>query len=235
MKIAIIEDVEQYAALLKSYLMRFGEEHNHTFKINLFSNAIAFLEPYSADYDLIFMDIHMPYMNGMDAARKLREIDKNVLLIFVTNLTQYAINGYEVEALDYILKPIGYYDFALKMSRAMQKIPTKDHSELLISTANGIIKIRPTDIYYIESSGHHVFYHLKGKIYKQNSSLSAVESTLKPYPFARCNNCYLVNMRYVECVKGYTVTVAGQELQISQPRKKTFIQQLVLFTEGKKI
>ena len=171
-------------------------------------------------------------MNGMDAARKLRELDKNVMLIFVTNLTQYAISGYEVEAFDYILKPINYYDFALKLSRALRRLPDLSTANILFSMIDGMFTINPSDIYYAESAGHHVIYHCKDRDYTQYASLTAAESKLSAYHFVRCNNCYLVNLSHVQKVKGYTVTVAGTELQISQPRKKSFIKQLAKFAEG---
>ncbi len=156
---------------------------------------MSFLEPYAGDYDLIFMDIQMPYMNGMDAAHKLREIDQNVALIFVTSLGQYAINGYEVRALDFILKPIGYFDFVLKMSRAMQMLPEKTSAVIMVNTTAGVVKLIPNDLAYAESSGHHVIYHMKdGKTYEQYASLKSVEKELADFSFARMNSCYLVNL-----------------------------------------
>lgn len=229
--VAIVEDDIEYAKGLESYLKRYEDENGPLFKITQFQNAVAMLENYTATYNIIFMDIRMPYMNGMDAAHRLRELDKGVILIFVTSLSQYAVQGYEVDALDYVVKPISYYDFALKLARAIRRLPEGDKNELVISTVNGMVKLVPEDIRYLESVGHHVLYRGRDKEYKQYGSLSSAEKKLKPYGFARCNSCYLVNLRYVEDVKGYTVTVGGIKLQISQPRKKAFIGELVRFTE----
>ncbi|SCP98431.1 LytR/AlgR family response regulator transcription factor [Anaerobium acetethylicum] len=232
-KIAIVEDEESQARLLEEYLNRYAEEKKIQFKIQKFTNAVSLLENYSADYDIIFMDIRMPYMNGMDAAHRLRKLDKTVLLIFMTSLTQYAISGYEVEALDYIVKPIGYYDFALKMSRAMQRIPKDSPDEIVVSTVNGMVKLSPSDIRFLETEGHHVIYHTADADYRQYGTLSSAEAKLQSYNFCRCNNCYLVNLQYVESIQGYTVTVDGKELRISQPRKKAFVQQLLDYTKRK--
>lgn len=123
-RVAVVEDDEKAAATLKQYLTRYGEENQISFKIGMYSNAISILEQYSANYDIIFMDIRMPYLNGMDAAHRLRVLDSTVALIFVTSLTQYAVSGYEVDAMDYIIKPVNYYDFALKLSRVLKRIGT---------------------------------------------------------------------------------------------------------------
>lgn len=227
--VAIVEDDREYAEGLESYLNRYAQENGFQFKVTRFSNAVAMLENYTANYDIIFMDIRMPYMNGMDAAHKLRELDKSVILIFVTSLSQYAIQGYEVDALDYVVKPISYYEFALKLSRAVQRLPKGEKRELVISTVDGIVKLIPENVCYLESVGHHIIYHAHGKEYRQYGSLSSAEKKLKQYGFARCNSCYLVNLRDVTDVKGYTVTVGGTKLQISQPRKKTFVAELVGF------
>lgn len=232
-RIAIVEDELKYSCALEDYINRYSNEKNLLTKIKVYSNAVALLENYTAEYDIIFMDIRMPYMNGMDAAYKLRELDKKVLLVFVSGLTQYAIKGYEVEALDYLVKPISYYDFSLKMSRAIQKLPQNVNSEIIISTINGIAKLSPNDIRFLETDGHHVIYHTAKEDFIQYATLSSAEKKLRSFDFARCNNCYLVNLQFVQRIKGYFVTVDGKDLQISQPRKKAFVQQLIAYSERK--
>lgn len=222
-KIAIVEDEEAQRTALKNYLEKYGEEHGYSFTIKTFSNAISFLDNYPADYAAVFMDIRMPYMNGMDAAHRLRELDKSVIIVFVTSLMQYAINGYEVNALDYIVKPITYGDFALKMARLVKRLPENGETRLIIPTSSGKVKLNPSEILWLESVGHHVVYHTAEGNYTRYSSLTAAEKELRGLGFFRCSSCYVVNLVYVKGVKGYTVTVGGDELQISQPRKKAFM------------
>ena len=224
--VAIVEDDNTASKTLSDYLSRYAEENHIQFRISPFSDAISMLDNYTADYDIIFMDIRMPYMNGMDAAHRLRALDQKVILIFVTSLTQYAIEGYEVNALSYIVKPVKYYDFALKLSRAVSKVPLVNSTKFELHTKTGTIRLDPQEILYVESSGHHLTFHTFSGEYTQYNSLTKLEEQLSEYGFSRCNSCYLVNLRYVREIKGYTVYLDGCELKISQPRKKAFVQAL---------
>ena len=109
--VAIVDDDEKVADMLRSYLERFSKENDIEFQAESFGCAVDFLSAFTDRYDIVFLDIELPDMNGIDAARKMREIDGTVALIFVTNMRQYAINGYEVNADDFIVKPVPYFDF----------------------------------------------------------------------------------------------------------------------------
>lgn len=224
-RIAIVEDEDYQAQTLQRYLERFSSENRVDFTIRRFAEAVSLLDNYSPDYDLIYMDIRMPYMNGMDAAHRLRALDQDVLLVFVTALTQYAIQGYEVEALDYIVKPINYYDFALKLTRALKKLPQEAaEGMLLVGSENGTIRINPRSVRYVEVTGHQVVYHTLNGDVQQYGSSSQVEKELDATQFVRCNSCFLVNMQYVRGIKGYTLQLDDGELKISQPKKKRFME-----------
>lgn len=229
-RVAVVEDEAQAAKTVKEYLSRYEMENSIKFDLKTFPNAISLLERYTAEYDLIFMDIRMPYMNGMDAAHRLRALDQKVMLIFLTSLTQYAVAGYEVDALDYIIKPVNYYDFALKLTRAVKRIPAPETTDsITISTEVGWIRLDTGDIRYIETDGHHVLYHTLCGDYRQYSTLNDLEKKLVQYGFFRCNSCYLVNLRYVTSVKAYTAFLDICELKISQPRKKEFLRRLATY------
>lgn len=232
-RIAIAEDEKEHADALAEHVERFAREMDTPVDITRFDNAVTMLENYKAAYDLIFLDIKMPYMNGIDAAHRLRELDNDVMLIFVTSMRQYALEGYSVNAFDFIVKPVTYADFQLKMSRAFKQLKNNaNQSEIMLSTENGLIKVRAADIRYVETDGHNIIYRIiGGNDIVQYSSLKAVEARLEKYGFARCNSCYLVNLRYVKSVKGFTVDVGDTELQISQPRRKKFIQSMIEYVE----
>ena len=106
--IAIVEDEQEYAEQLQTFLEQYGDEHNLRFKVTVFGDGAEILEEYQPIYDLILLDIEMPQVNGMDAAERIRNQDQDVVMMFITNIASYAIRGYEVGALDYVMKPITY-------------------------------------------------------------------------------------------------------------------------------
>src|SRR5574344_3090327 len=118
MKIAIVDNELESTALLRRFLEQFQEERKlPPFLVATYANGLDFLEGFDGSFDLVFMDIEMPVMDGLTAAKKMRLKDPSVLLIFVTKMAQFAVNGYEVNAMDFMLKPIGYFNFAFKMDK----------------------------------------------------------------------------------------------------------------------
>ena len=108
------------AKILQDYILRYSEEKQEPLAVECFENGLNFISDYKASCDIALMDIEMPHMNGLDTARKLREFDSQIPLIFITNMAQYAINGYEVQALDFMVKPIEYFNFSLKLDKAIR-------------------------------------------------------------------------------------------------------------------
>lgn len=230
-KCAIIEDDAKQAKKLESHIEKFGLDNGEFFETTSFSNAVAFLENYTADFDVAFIDIRMPYIDGMQAARMLREKDDRIIIVFVTSLAQYAIEGYAVNAADYVLKPVEYAEFALTMARVMRRLSKKEDM-FTLHTKEVNVRIKLAAILYIETDGHNLIYHTHGKDYVRYAPLKTAVKELEGKGFSLCNRCYLVNLSHVKNIAGMTVTVGGTELQISQPRKKQFIADFKAFTGG---
>lgn len=231
-RIAIVEDREDAAETLSAYLEQYREATGDEFHVTCFRDAVQFLEPYLG-FDLVFMDIQMPHMDGLEGAARLRRIDRRAKLIFVTNMAQYAVRGYEVEALDFIVKPVAYPDFSFKMKRAMNAVRMSRRKELSISLPTGLMRISSDELLYVEVRGHVLSYHLLAQTVAARGTMDSLEQQLATWDFLRCNNCYLVNPRYIDWVRGYVIKVGDDELQISHPRKKQFMQQLgEWFTKG---
>lgn len=229
--IAAIEDSREEASRLERYFERFGQTCNIQFNITVFGDAESFLAHYKPVYDLVLMDIMLPGMNGMDAAARLRKLDETVMLVFITNMVSFAVRGYEVNAFDFIVKPVNYSQFTMKMQRILPRL-TSSEAEIVLNTAGSIIRLRLSQIHYVESNAHRIFYHTINGQYEVYGSMKETESALDPKIFARCNNSFLVNMNYVQAADGFTVTVQGKELPISRPRKKVFMEQLTTFLGG---
>ena len=168
----------------------------------------------------------MPMMNGLEVAKKLRASDSSVALIFVTFLAKYALRGYEYAALDYVLKPVNYNAFKIKIRRAIQNCNERKTKSVRLPSNKGEIYLPVNEINYIEVFGHDITYHTsKGEI-KAFGTLSLIESLLPAGQFERCNRCYLVNLRNVTRLEKNFVFLGEEKLQISSPRKKEFVNKL---------
>lgn len=230
-KIAIVDDEMEARDTLYSYCRKLAVKIHEELEITLYSRGSELVERYD-DYDLIFLDIDMPEEDGISLAKKIRKIDNEVILIFVTNMAQMAIKGYEVRALDFIVKPINYYSFTLKIRSAVDMINSRKNRNIVVNSEGVIRKISTNDLFYIEVSGHYLFYHTSAGIVRQKESLRKVEEKLKDISFKRCNNCYLVNLKHVTCVNKDDIEVAGNWLKISRPKKKEFLQALANYMGG---
>lgn len=225
LRIAIVEDEKQCQASLIEHLYRYEKEHADNFIVRTFSDGIDILDDYTSEYDLIFLDIHMKYQDGMTTAKKIREFDNSVIIVFITALAQYAIEGYKVNALDFILKPVAYEQFEGTMDKVL-KTADKYHKskEIIVSDDGAKRKIDTEDVYYIEVAGHTIVIHSKQGVYETRSkSLKVIAEELKEYGFVQSGQSHLVNLKYVERIKGDAITVGGDELFLSRSRKKDFI------------
>lgn len=225
-RIAIVEDEDAAVEKLTNMLQLYGKEHGQEFDIIRYKNAVIFLTNYQPNFDMIFMDIQMPHMDGMEAAQKLRKLDTQTLLVFVTNMAQMAIRGYEVEAFDFVVKPLHYDSLALKMDRILKSLARRQDQNLVISSDGARILVSAHDIYYIEVFDHRLVFHTEKGDYSTYGAISKYAEQLEPVGFFQCNKCYLVNLRYVKKVDKYVVTVKNDQLQISHPKKKAFLEAL---------
>ena len=232
LRVAIVEDEPASARQLEDYLARYQTESGEGVEAIHFPDGAALLQEYRPIWDLILMDIEMPRMDGMTAARHIRERDPVVLLMFITNMAQYAIRGYEVEALDYVLKPVGYAAFAFKMRKVSSILRRRRSSGVVLHLAGGVRRVPTDELLYVETVSHRLHIHTADGVFTMPGTLRDMEEQLAGEHFVRCNKCYLVNLRHVREVRQNIVQVGGEELLISRPRKKEFLQELTDYLGG---
>jgi DNA-binding LytR/AlgR family response regulator len=236
LKIIMLEDEAQAAERVMTLFSRFRQTHpeaRDAFTIKHYDDPVIFLTEYRCDADLLLLDIQMPGMTGMETAKKIRKIDPDVMIIFITSLTQYAVEGYSVNAFDYILKPLHPAAFEAKMERAFRVLNrNRSGDALTISTKEQKRRVPLLDILYIEVNNHDILVHTEDQTFKQWGTMNSIESELAGAPFVRCSVHYLVNLRYVQGVSGDDVILPGTRLPISRSRRKEFLNAIAQYEGG---
>lgn len=224
--VAIVEDDSNYQKELKQYLSDYEKEHAQAFRVDVFSDGDEITQDYREDYNIIFMDIEMKFLDGMTAAEYIRKVDQEVVIIFITNMPQYVMQGYKVEALDYILKPISYYQFAQTLERAISRMSRRTREYLTVAIKGGFQKIDLSQIRYIEVLDHDLIFHLRDEQIVAKGSMRDAEEKLKEKHFFRCNKCEMVNLSYVDGIVNNDANVDGNMIQVSRSKKKAFLNAL---------
>lgn len=220
-KAIVLEDEKEQSDQTIAFLNQYASETKKcSFDIHAFSSPMEFLCAYKHDADLLFLDIRMPGMTGMDVAKEIRKKDPEVMIIFITSLTQYAVEGYSVSAEDYILKPLSYPEFKLKMNRALSRIQVKSGKTLMFVDKDGISKISASSIMYVETNLHKLIFHdNEGFTHIRHQAMKECEDELKEFDFIRINSSFLVNLHYASKIADGDMILNDQtKLKISRPR-----------------
>lgn len=232
-RIAVVEDSKDDTLNFRHFIEKYEEENKCTFDVRYFSSGVVFLEEYHAEFDIIFMDIDLPEMNGIDVSKKLRERDSEVVLIFLTNLAKYAIKGYSVNAFDFVAKPITYYSFSTMLARAVKKCSYGKGVDVTINNAGSIVKVSIDQVAYIEVYNHQLVFHTDKGDYPQWGSLSSIEEEYIGYGFAKGNSSQLINLRRVSAISGSQVNLDnGKVIYLSRSQKKDFALRFTEFIAG---
>lgn len=212
-RIAIVEDQEETRECLNRFVRQYAEEQGLQVEISLIADGSEIAEHYTPGFDIIFMDVEMPRLDGFGAAE--------------------AIRGYEVDALDYVLKPVNYYQFCTKLSRAIQRVQRRRGGQVVLQLAGGGIQLLDTaDIYYLETHSRMLYYHTAKGEFAVRASLQSAEKQLAEYHFVRCNQCYLVNLVYVKGIESDFALVKDDRLEISRRQRTAFLTAVASYMGG---
>ena len=231
-RIAMVEDEAAVREQLMGYVQRYTRQYGTEFSVTEFADGVDILENYRPVYDIVFLDVEMKHLDGMETARRIRALDADVVLIFITNMAQYAIRGYSVGALDYVLKPVPYFAFSQQLMKAVTRLEKRAKRYLTVPVEGGLRRLDTASIYYLESEGHRVHFYTDEGDFSAPGALKAFEEKLADCPFARCNSGYLVNLAQVRELRQSTVQVGPCELQVSRPKRKAFLAALTDYIGG---
>ena len=231
-QVAMVEDNPNERARIRECLKYVEQTDGVLFDVHEYPTGLEFLGAFAPTFDLVFMDIEMPGMDGMETARALRKMDPSVVLIFVTNMAQYAISGYEVEALDFILKPINKYSFAIKLRRALTRVVRRTEDYISVKTDGEVRALRIASIRWLDVNGHYVVYHTTEGDVTEYTTLKQAAAKINRNAFALVNRSCLVNMHYIGAVAKDSVTIGDTRLDISRPQRKAFLAAMSEYMGG---
>lgn len=229
-RILIVEDAPAEADALESCLRRWAEESGEQIALERLGSATEFMATRRAA-DLVFMDIDMPGLSGMEAAEHLRTYDEQTPLVFVTNLAQYAAHGYAVDALDFLVKPVTYEGVSACMARALRAIRRNAGTTIALATPEGLRVLPLSQIAYVDILRHDLYYHLAedGEVLRLRGSIRAAAEELGD-AFVRISASCLVNMGQVRLVRQGSVVMAdGTELFYSRGCRKAALETLAAY------
>lgn len=233
-RIAFVEDDAATAQAAKAYLGRYSQEKGIPLQADHYQRAEPLLDGYTPRYELILLDIRLKGgMTGMEAAQKIRKLDTSVQIMFITSLARYAVKSYEVGALDFVVKPVSYYQFAMKLDKAVRVIRRSEDVSLAVPTTRGLKVLPSREITFLEVRDHELVYHTGAGEYRTRASLNKLEEQLRGHGFLRTTVSHLANMRYVSEIDGtMLVLTTGDRLPISRARRKDVLAGLARYLGG---
>lgn len=219
-KIAICEDKKEQQELLKTYINQIFEALYIKYKLEIFNSGEELLENYQNDTDVLLLDIQMGQINGMDTARKIRSIDDKVEIIFITSLIEYALEGYEVRAYRYLIKPVKYENLKENIINCIKEVDIKN-KYIIVKEQGNQIKLDINEITYVEVQKETITIHTLNEVYKTNGTMINIEKDIDCDRFFRCHKSFLVNLDHIKSIKQYTAILENsEEVPVSRYRFK---------------
>ena len=229
LRIAIVEDEanqrEQLAVGVRGVLAGLEAE------LVCLDEAAPLLARYAAGerFDLLLLDIQMPGMDGMSAAARVREFDADVLIVFITSMAQYAVQGYKVDALDFLVKPVTREVLDACLARALRRLRKREPASLSVRSGGSLRIVPVSSILYAESREHRTLLRTREEEIPCAGSLGSLEEALIPHGFFRCHAAFVVSFAQVERLDGGDVLVGGQRVPLSKHRRRQFLAALAAF------
>ena len=222
--IVICDDEPRSQKLLLSYLKQFSQESDEIFNITVLSSGEALIDQLPNNTDILLLDIKMGQLSGMEAARILREQNNYVRIIFITTMTQYALEGYEVHAYGFIKKPVSYEPFRRQLAEALSSLVRQEGHFISVCQGAETLRVNVNDILYMEAFKHDILIVTKSAVHKCNTPLVQFEQQVKEDPFFRCHKSFLVNHKNIKKInKDCLIMCNDDAILLSKHRRKEFL------------
>lgn len=245
-KIGIVDDEKESREQLLSEIRRFEAEYRMEFAVQEYDSARAYLSDPHSGCDILYLDIDMPEMTGMELAERIRETDGEIILIFCTNLQQFALNGYSVSALGFLVKPVQWYSHRLYLERALkvlekraQRANTPEKRRIVIRDGAVSKVVDAASIRYVEVQQHYLFYHIQEEqdgrdtVVKTRGTMQEAADLLVPRGFVRCSSSFLVNLEHITAVSRMNVYLGEEALPLGRTYKDAFTRDFSRFLAQK--
>ncbi len=225
--IAICDDEKDFVTYLTELVNRYAAETGEEIKVSVFYDGMELTAHYDTTIDLIFLDIQMKMVNGLRMAERIRQMDEKVGIIFLTTLTQCALEGYKYQAANYIIKPMKYARMKAEIEQWRRRSRKLDSPAIVVANDSGKYKIFLNTLQYVETFNRNLLLHTEQENIICYRSMKELEQELAPHGFVRCHTSYIVNLFFVKGVKKLEITlVTGETIPISQPKRRQFMEQL---------
>lgn len=204
LKVAICDDIKEYIKKMEIYIEQYGKENLVDVKICSYVNGDHLIQTYTKKkYDIIFLDISMPKMDGFELAGRIRKLDRDVSIIFCTsyyNITN-AQKAYDVEARDFLKKPVTYKKIVAILDKTYKRKLINAEEKFILKIQEGIFSIQLSDISYLETKGKAVIIHTAQRDFLTYQRLQEFENKFGDDLFFRCHSSFLVNLDYIETMR----------------------------------
>ena len=227
LRFCVADDEQTCIDRLRDFLARYFTLRDEPYELTAFASGEQLLKNYAPVYDIIFLDIEMPGPDGMQTAARIRERDSETVILFLTRMAQYAIRGYEVGALDFIVKPIDYNSFSVKLGRALEAAKRKQEYRVEIRMDGDCLWLPASAVYFVEVNKHDLTYHTAQGTFTARGSLNELEEKLRPHGFRACSRYCLVNMKHVTGIFDWYILVRGERIEVSRRKRKELLEALL--------
>lgn len=225
--IAICDDEQDFVMELDEMIQKYSGETGVAIRTTAFRNGLELVDSGKIELDLIFLDIQMDTMNGLAAAKRIREKDEKVSIIFLTSLAKYALAGYEYQARNYIIKPITYVRLKNELDKWIRNYKCDNKKYILIQNGEGQHRVDLHTLQYLETYNRNVKLHTEKGELISHKKMREFEAELEAAHFLRCHSSYLVNLFFVKRARKLELELTnGEKLPISQPKRKIVMEKL---------